>query len=236
MNNNRFDPEFIRRCQAQEIQEQVNSYIQALNELKMVRNPENFIRSTCGKIFYSQEYKKKKRQSTLKRFNKIREDLKLCSVEEKIEIKKFYFKCPLGYEIDHIVPLSKGGSHRMSNLQYLTKEQNRRKRDNLDWAINEDLKTNFSLLPLRKSKYIKSFEEYSKRYKARIIYKNKIEKCEEYVLLRKFNERKICPECLKRFPIFHKICDSCPNEEIKLKNKELDENFKIYRRFKKRLG
>jgi 5-methylcytosine-specific restriction endonuclease McrA len=42
-------------------------------------------------------------------------------------IKEFYKNCPKGYEVDHIVPLSKGGLHTLSNLQYLTMSDNRRK-------------------------------------------------------------------------------------------------------------
>jgi hypothetical protein len=42
-------------------------------------------------------------------------------------IKEFYDNCPIGYEVDHITPISKGGLHTLSNLQYLTIIENRRK-------------------------------------------------------------------------------------------------------------
>jgi len=42
-------------------------------------------------------------------------------------IKKIYETCPEGYEVDHIIPLSRGGLHHEDNLQYLTIAENRRK-------------------------------------------------------------------------------------------------------------
>lgn len=47
--------------------------------------------------------------------------------EELGPIKEFYKNCPSGYEVDHIVPLSKGGLHTLTNLQYLTVSENRKK-------------------------------------------------------------------------------------------------------------
>jgi len=46
-------------------------------------------------------------------------------------LQEFYASCPQGYEVDHIIPISKGGLHSLSNLQYLTKEDNRRKSNKL---------------------------------------------------------------------------------------------------------
>lgn len=40
---------------------------------------------------------------------------------------------PYGWEIDHIVPVSKNGSDLLSNLQPLQWENNRRKGDTLPW-------------------------------------------------------------------------------------------------------
>lgn len=46
---------------------------------------------------------------------------------DRIAIKEFYDNCPLGHEVDHIIPISKGGLHVLENLQYLTITENRRK-------------------------------------------------------------------------------------------------------------
>jgi 5-methylcytosine-specific restriction endonuclease McrA len=42
-------------------------------------------------------------------------------------IQEIYKNCPEGYEVDHIIPISKGGLHHQDNLQYLTAEENRKK-------------------------------------------------------------------------------------------------------------
>ena len=46
-----------------------------------------------------------------------------------ITVSAIYDGCPEGYEVDHIVPLHKGGLHSHENLQYLTVEENRTKAD-----------------------------------------------------------------------------------------------------------
>ena len=43
------------------------------------------------------------------------------------KIKDMYHNCPKGHEVDHIIPLSKGGKHHEDNLQYLTVTENRSK-------------------------------------------------------------------------------------------------------------
>jgi len=42
-------------------------------------------------------------------------------------LQQFYLNCPGGYEVDHIIPISKGGLHTLTNLQYLTISENRKK-------------------------------------------------------------------------------------------------------------
>lgn len=49
----------------------------------------------------------------------------------KQKIKLFYLNCPEGYEVDHIIPLSKGGKHHEDNLQYLTILENRKKNNRI---------------------------------------------------------------------------------------------------------
>jgi 5-methylcytosine-specific restriction endonuclease McrA len=46
-------------------------------------------------------------------------------------IREFYAGCPNGYEVDHIIPISRGGPHSLENLQYLTVSENRRKSNKL---------------------------------------------------------------------------------------------------------
>lgn len=49
------------------------------------------------------------------------------------KIKEIYLNCPEGHEVDHIIPISKGGLHHQDNLQYLTVSENRRKGNKLNW-------------------------------------------------------------------------------------------------------
>jgi 5-methylcytosine-specific restriction endonuclease McrA len=89
-----------------------------------------FCSRRCGwnnkKKDYSVDYQRAINRETYKRYiarrkyqTPIGEDIKA--------IQQFYLNCPKGYEVDHIMPISKGGSHSLENLQYLTKEENRRK-------------------------------------------------------------------------------------------------------------
>lgn len=48
-----------------------------------------------------------------------------------VAIKLFYANCPIGYEVDHIIPISKGGAHSIENFQYLTISENRKKSNKL---------------------------------------------------------------------------------------------------------
>ena len=54
--------------------------------------------------------------------------------EDISALQKFYVNCPKGYEVDHIIPISKGGLHSLSNLQHLPWKENRRKGNKLNWS------------------------------------------------------------------------------------------------------
>lgn len=53
--------------------------------------------------------------------------------EEQRLIRWIYAHCPAGHEVDHIVPLSNGGSHDPDNLQYLPMTINRQKSSRADY-------------------------------------------------------------------------------------------------------
>lgn len=46
-------------------------------------------------------------------------------------MQEIYQHCPKGYEVDHVIPLSRGGLHHQDNLQYLTISENRKKGNKL---------------------------------------------------------------------------------------------------------
>ena len=67
------------------------------------------------------------RKGWAKRRQYMKEASQGLSEEEKQLIKKFYKNRPRGYHVDHILPISKGGLHRLANLQYLSIRDNRTK-------------------------------------------------------------------------------------------------------------
>lgn len=56
-----------------------------------------------------------------------------CSPEQKELLVQIYRHCPDGYQVDHIIPIAKGGKHLPDNLQYLPAGVNNRKRTRLDF-------------------------------------------------------------------------------------------------------
>lgn len=54
------------------------------------------------------------------------------------KIKEIYANCPEGYEVDHRIPISKGGLHHQDNLQYLLMSDNRRKSNKLNWVSEKN--------------------------------------------------------------------------------------------------
>jgi 5-methylcytosine-specific restriction endonuclease McrA len=57
------------------------------------------------------------------------------------KIQEIYANCPEGYEVDHIIPLAKGGLHHEDNLQYLTPLENKRKGAKLLFGTGGEIRT-----------------------------------------------------------------------------------------------
>lgn len=122
------DPDFMRL--AEEIAKPFWDEILEKRRLRIDKwnkeNPETLKR--CQK-----EYDKSKKgmiankRKNCTRNRRYRESCKNLTHEDLENIKNFYVNCPKGYEVDHIIPISKGGEHKLSNLQYLTPTENRRK-------------------------------------------------------------------------------------------------------------
>jgi ATP-dependent helicase IRC3 len=132
--NYRIEEDFIKRCN-ELFKEEGELYLEnrrkkmrewnILNKKILVESQKKYYETDKGK--YAISIKIYNRRTNYKNAC---EDL---SWEEKQLIGQFYKNCPKGYEVDHIIPVSKGGKHCLSNLQYLTRSDNRRKHAKLDW-------------------------------------------------------------------------------------------------------
>lgn len=72
------------------------------------------------------QYTRAKKNEAWQRYMAKRKNQTPVNVNIKF-LQEFYLNCPKGYEVDHIVPISKGGLHCLENLQYLTIHENRKK-------------------------------------------------------------------------------------------------------------
>ena len=91
---------------------------------------------TCETIAARERYARRKNEPEFRANknatrNAYRARLSIPCNADLVKIKEIYQNCPDGHEVDHIIPLSRGGLHHQDNLQYLTREQNRSKSNNL---------------------------------------------------------------------------------------------------------
>lgn len=122
------DLEFIERCQSlyKDLPDESGEK-QRLRISNWNNNNRERLRHLQKIYRNSEKGKQAARKRNALRARRHREMASLLSDEEKIEVQLFYMNCPLGYEVDHIIPISKGGKHHVENLQYLTPEENRSK-------------------------------------------------------------------------------------------------------------
>ncbi len=127
--------DFIERCKSPEFQKEVEEYRNCQKKKRNEHRKKNIQKyinhykkySLTEKGRYSISLKNSKRK---KYFDTAIEGI---SWYEKHLIGRFYKNCPFGYVVDHIFPVSKGGKHTLSNLQYLTREENAKKSAKLNW-------------------------------------------------------------------------------------------------------
>lgn len=122
------DLDFIRRVNI-ELEPQVKEYIELRKKRINKWNSENRKKLKDVQKKYSNTEKGKtaniRRNST--RVRRFRESCECLTKKELEDIKLFYLNRPYGMEVDHIIPLSKGGLHHVSNFQYLTRHENAQK-------------------------------------------------------------------------------------------------------------
>jgi len=109
--------EFIQRVST-EMQDEVKTFTDESSEKSNARQRAYF-KSEKGKAA-----KKKGDQIRRERLKKAKWAF---HAEYKAKLSEFYRNCPEGYEVDHIVPLARGGEHMLENLRYVSKEVNKRK-------------------------------------------------------------------------------------------------------------
>jgi len=130
------DKDFLKRVNSSEFQSIVDehqhlsrekrlAYVKLIDKSVLRRHQRKYENTEKGKL--ACERRNTKRKKTM-----ISERAEITD-QEKHLIRQFYIFCEKGYEVDHVIPLSKGGKHRLSNLQYLTISENRFKASKLDY-------------------------------------------------------------------------------------------------------
>lgn len=121
-----------------ELEERVAHYVKTFPEAYKRMVEENHHREKRERnLFLSKSGKNAAYQGRYReKFYKVRSVKKL-SEEEKEAILLFYKNRPEGMHVDHIIPLTRGGKHCLSNLQYLPAKENLRKKNLLEDELRQ---------------------------------------------------------------------------------------------------
>lgn len=118
-----------------------------LQEAKRIRDRE-FSKSERGreinkksvKLYLATDKGKIQRKNAKHRRRQLENTGKITAYEWTMKLKKFNYKCAHCYtdeniEMDHKIPLSKGGKHHIDNIQPLCRSCNSKKGNKILWAI-----------------------------------------------------------------------------------------------------
>jgi len=125
-----FSKEFMKR--AKEVTKDYGEFLDESHYRKRKKRVDAYNRSEAYAASRKKYLNTEKGRKSLKkkqdlRRKRFREACVEVSEEESEAIVLFYANCPKGYEVDHIIPIAKGGLHILENLRYLTKSENRRR-------------------------------------------------------------------------------------------------------------
>lgn len=95
--------------------------------------PQTHCSVECAEIKKTKEHKNLVKRNINARRRALKNKAETDTANKKL-IKLIYKHVPKGYEVDHIIPISKGGLHHQDNLQYLPKSENCRKGNKLDYT------------------------------------------------------------------------------------------------------
>jgi len=129
--------EFILRCQS-ELKEALEE--QEKRKINASKKHNDRAESKIGRKKYELTEKGyfARSRATFNRRTRFEKACEGLTWEERKEIGRFYKNCPKGYEVDHIIPIARGGKHCLSNLQYLTREENLRKGATLNYIYEKN--------------------------------------------------------------------------------------------------
>jgi len=131
--------EFVKRIESDpEIKEKanLNHKFHIWRKNKWQRENSNRHQENLKKYERSEKGILSRKSIAARRRNKMKKALEKITEQELILINEFYDNRPPGYEVDHIIPISKGGGHTISNLQYLSPQENKKKYNKLSNEIH----------------------------------------------------------------------------------------------------